>query len=144
MDYINSGWEFQKLYQTDIDKLCSMEDISFDKAVFEQVDLPHTWYSEEEPYKGTVVYRKKVMIDYKEGNQVFLNFQAADRWCKVFVNKYYVGEHKGGYSAFTFPITQYCRQGEENELDIFLDNCSWEEISPLTGDFTVFGDCIGE
>lgn len=139
MDYINSGWEFQKLYQTDIDKLCSMEDISFDKAVFEQVDLPHTWYSEEEPYKGTVVYRKKVMIDYKEGNQVFLNFQAADRWCKVFVNKYYVGEHKGGYSAFTFPITQYCRQGEENELDIFLDNCSWEEISPLTGDFTVFG-----
>ena len=54
MDYINSGWEFQKLYQTDIDKLCSMEDISFDKAVFEQVDLPHTWYSEEEPYKGSI------------------------------------------------------------------------------------------
>ena len=139
MENINSGWEFQKLYQTDIDKICNMDEISFDREAFEQVDLPHTWYSEENPYKGTVVYRKKVMLDYKEDNQVFLIFLAADRWCKVFVNRHYVGEHKGGYSAFTFPITQYCEPGKENELDIFLDNRSWEEISPLTGDFTVFG-----
>ncbi len=139
MGYINSDWEFQKLYQTDLDKICSMEEISFDRTAFERVDLPHTWYSEENPYKGTAVYRKKIKLDYKEGNHVFLNFQAADRWCKVFVNQHYAGEHKGGYSAFTFPITQYCKHGEENELDIFLDNRSWDEISPLTGDFTVFG-----
>lgn len=139
MENINSGWEFQKLYQTDIDKICNIDEISFDSATFEQVDLPHTWYSEENPYKGTAVYRKKVMLDYQEGNQVFLNFQAADRWCKVFVNKHYVGEHKGGYSAFTFPITRYCEPGSEIELDILLDNRSWDEISPLTGDFTVFG-----
>ena len=107
MGYINSDWEFQKLYQTDLDKICSMEEISFDRTAFERVDLPHTWYSEENPYKGTAVYRKKIKLDYKEGNHVFLNFQAADRWCKVFVNQHYVGEHKGGYSAFTFPITQY-------------------------------------
>ena len=80
MENINSGWEFQKLYQTDIDKICNMDEISFDREAFEQVDLPHTWYSEENPYKGTVVYRKKVMLDYKEDNQVFLIFLAADRW----------------------------------------------------------------
>ena len=99
MENFNLGWEFQKLCQTDIDKISNMEEISFDEAMFEQVDLPHTWYSEEEPYKGTAVYRKKMRLDYKEGNHIFLNFQAADRWCKVFVNKCYVGEHKGGYSA---------------------------------------------
>lgn len=139
MKNINLGWEFQKLYEMNIDKIYNMEEISFNGAVFEQVDLPHTWYSEEEPYKGTAVYRKKLILDYEEGNHIFLNFQAADRWCKVFVNQHYVGEHKGGYSAFTFRITQYCKQGEENELTIFLDNRSWNEISPLTGDFTVFG-----
>ena len=53
MENINSGWEFQKLYQTDIDKICNMDEISFDREAFEQVDLPHTWYSEENPYKGT-------------------------------------------------------------------------------------------
>lgn len=84
------------------------------------------------------------MIDYKEGNQVFLNFQAADRWCKVFVNKYYVGEHKGGYSAFTFPITQYCRQGEENELDIFWITVPGRRFLRLQETLRYSADCIGE
>ena len=144
MENINLGWEFQKLYQTDIDKIHDMEKIELDMKGAEQVNLPHAWYSDEEPYKGTAVYRKKMILDYEEGSHIFLNFQAADRWCKVFVNKHYVGEHKGGYSAFTFPITRYCRPREVNELDIFLDNRSWEEISPLAGDFTVFGGLYRE
>ena len=40
MENINSGWEFQKLYQTDIDKICNMDEISFDREAFEQVDCP--------------------------------------------------------------------------------------------------------
>ena len=139
MECMNLGWEFLKLGQVDFDQIDCVEAVSFDRNLFEKVDLPHTWYSEENPYKGSGVYRKRMVLSYEEGKRIFLNFQAADRWCKVFVNRCLIGEHKGGYSAFTFDITKYCKLGEENEFLVFLDNRSWEEISPLTGDFTVFG-----
>ncbi len=139
MECMNLGWEFLKLGQVDFEQIDCVEAVSFDRNLFEKVDLPHTWYSEENPYKGSGVYRKRMVLSYEEGKRIFLNFQAADRWCKVFVNRCLIGEHKGGYSAFTFDITKYCKLGEENEFLVFLDNRSWEEISPLTGDFTVFG-----
>ena len=66
MENINLGWEFQKLYQTDINKIHDMEKIELDMKGAEQVNLPHTWYSDEEPYKGTAVYRKKMILDYEE------------------------------------------------------------------------------
>lgn len=55
------------------------------------------------------------------------------------MNGQYVGEHKGGYSAFTFDITNQCRWMVDNEIAVLLDNRSFNQISPLAGDFTVFG-----
>ena len=136
---INQGWEFQKLPEEQMDLICDADRIIVDNRLFEPVDLPHTWYVDGDAYKGTVMYRKKIFLKEEAGKRIFLNFQAADRWCKVFVNGHYAGEHKGGYSAFTFDITEYSLINGENEIKVFLDNGSWNEISPLAGDFTVFG-----
>ena len=139
MKNLNANWDFQKLPQQSIDQIDSLKADLYDEAGFTPVSLPHTWYEDGNAYKGTVLYRKKLALDCGQPQRVFLNFQAADRWCKVYVNGAYIGEHKGGYSAFTFEVTEQCHKNGENEILVFLDNRSWDEISPLAGDFTVFG-----
>ena len=136
---LNAGWSFQTLPDASIDELGRTWNGSLKESDFVQVSLPHTWYVDGHAYKGTVVYRKGLTFQLGSLQRAFLNFQAADRWCRVYLNGAFVGEHKGGYSAFTFDITSYCRTDSENELLVFLDNRSFDEISPLAGDFTVFG-----
>lgn len=139
MENINSGWEFQKLPAININEISESPFFPINKSGFERIDLPHTWYKDGESYKGTALYKKRLILSCGRGKRVFLNFEAADRWCKVFVNRHYVGGHKGGYSAFTLEITEYCDLDGYNDIYVFVDNRSWDEISPLTGDFTVFG-----
>ncbi|MCX7048636.1 MAG: glycoside hydrolase family 2, partial [Candidatus Sumerlaeota bacterium] len=50
------------------------------------------------------------------GKRLLLHFQAVDWEAKVFVNGKSVGEHRGGYDAFTFDITAAVKAGGENEL----------------------------
>ena len=50
------------------------------------------------------------------GKRLLLNFGAVDWEAKVFINGKSVGEHRGGYDAFTFDITDAAQAGAENEL----------------------------
>lgn len=136
---LNAGWAFQMLPRESVDALGGAWQGSFDESCFAPVDLPHTWYVDGNAYKGTVVYRRELSVRLGASQRAFLQFQAADRWCRVYLNGAFVGEHKGGYSAFAFDVTEHCRESGENELLVFLDNRSFDEISPLAGDFTVFG-----
>ena len=61
-------------------------------------------------------YRKKFTLnDCFEGKRTLLHFEAVDWKCKVFINGTHVGSHQGGYIPFTFDITDYLANGE-NEL----------------------------
>ncbi|MBM3888380.1 MAG: glycoside hydrolase family 2 [Verrucomicrobia bacterium] len=50
------------------------------------------------------------------GKRLLLHFGAVDWEAKVFVNGKPVGEHRGGYDAFTFDITDAVKAGAGNEL----------------------------
>lgn len=95
------------------------------------VMIPHVWSG----YKGEGEYTTTF---FHGGERTIIRFLAADRYARVYVNGSFIGEHKGGYSAFAFDVSKACREGE-NELKVILDNRSQGEISPLAGDFTVFG-----
>jgi hypothetical protein len=60
------------------------------------------------------------------GKRVKLNFGAVDRKATVYVNRTRVGQHSGGYDAFSFDITPYLRAGS-NELVVGA-------FDPTTGD----------
>ena len=65
-------------------------------------------------------YRKNFTLsDEFNGKRAILNFDAVDWECKVFVNKTLVGTHQGGYNSFSFDITDYVKDGE-NELIVFV------------------------
>lgn len=61
-------------------------------------------------------YRKKFTLsDEFKGKNTIINFDAVDWQCKVYVNSQLAGEHTGGYNAFSFDITSFVNEGE-NEL----------------------------
>ena len=65
-------------------------------------------------------YRKNFTLsDEFKDKRVIINFDAVDWECKVYVNKKIVGTHQGGYNAFSFDITDYVTDGE-NELVVYV------------------------
>lgn len=135
--YLNEHWKFGKIPNGKMTKnVLDKEEMPME---YEEVHLPHTWYKDGEAYQGMAVYKKSIRVETVVQKRIFLTFEAADRWCQVFVNRNFAGEHKGGYAAFTFEITDFCKEQQDNEIIVFVDNRSYNEISPLSGDFTVYG-----
>ena len=62
-------------------------------------------------------YRRKFQVPEKWlGQRVLLHFQAVDWECAVYVNGKPLGEHRGGYDAFSFDITDSLKPTGDQEL----------------------------
>lgn len=133
---LNQFWQFAKIPEGDIP--FTPEGISW-----ESISLPHTWYTDEDPYHGAVVYHKEFSTDPK-WCKAFLEFEGADQVCRVFVNGRPVGEHRGGYARFRFPVPQEALSSGSLSIEVYLDNSITPEVLPNFGDFTVFGGLYRE
>ena len=70
-----------------------------------------------------VVYRKVIELTEKEISQeIILHFGAVDYKCFVYVNGEQVSKHIGGYSSFSFNISQYAKVGENTVFVIVEDD----------------------
>jgi concanavalin A-like lectin/glucanase superfamily protein/glycosyl hydrolase family 2 len=66
-------------------------------------------------------YRRKFTPpDLAGGKRLLLHFGAVDWHARVYINGKLVGEHKGGYDAFTLDITAAIRPGSENEIVVVV------------------------
>jgi beta-galactosidase len=117
----------------------------WEDAVNEKVDIPHTWNSNDAAqgfkyYRGEGIYTKSFFIDNSlAGKRLFLKFEGVQTVANVSLNGKYIGEHRGGYSAFTFEITEAVKYGQENILEVTVDNSETEDVLPLGGDFNIYG-----
>ena len=125
--HLNRGWLFRK-----------------GDAAPETVDLPHTWNAQDgadggnDYYRGVCTYEKAVgKIACREDEEVWLEIGAASAVCTVFWNGSLLGEHKGGYSAFRFPVTDLLCG--ENLLSVKVDNSPRRDVYPQRADFTFYG-----
>ena len=87
-----------------------------------QIQVPFTYETKmsgigDEDYHKNVWYRKTITVDGSklEKNDYILYFEGSDYVTKLWVNGQYAGSHKGGYSRFSFDITNLVQDGE-NEL----------------------------
>ena len=110
------------------------------------VNLPHTWnradaLTEQLSYRrGAGWYRKSLNVSPElRGKRIFLYFEGANQVTDVFINGDSVGRHVGGYTAFTFDITDRVKFGEANALAVRVDNSHDPDIPPLNADFTFYG-----
>ncbi len=130
---INPKWNFLKP-KNDFDEL----NFTFEKKC--EVDLPHTWNDKDYLSRGKGVYQKEICIDKKHIDEdIYLEFLGANSVCRVVLNGVFIGEHRGGYSTFRFNITKHYDWNSQNILTVVVDNSETTDVSPLMGDFTIYG-----
>lgn len=65
-------------------------------------------------------YRRKfTLLDEWKGQRLLLHFGAVDWKTEVWINQHKVGEHIGGYCPFTYDITEYLVDGD-NEIVVVV------------------------
>jgi len=69
-----------------------------------------------------VWYRKKLYLKRRPGYRMIINFGAVDYLSELFVNGQSVGTHRGGYSSFSFDITDFVGDGENTLVVYAQDN----------------------
>ena len=74
-----------------------------------------------------------------EGKRLFLRFDGVNSIADVFINRKHIGEHRGGYGAFIFEITDLVKYGEKNSVLVRANNGEQLDIMPLVGDFNFYG-----
>lgn len=126
---INSGWQFSE-----------------DKTTWQTVNIPHTWniedaFDDEPGYRrGLGYYKKQIFIPSEENEKIhYLKFNAINQEATVFVNGKRVGNHKGGYTAFNFDVTEFIKYDDYNLIEVAVDNSYNVDIPPLDADFTFYG-----
>lgn len=115
---LNGEWEFrfddgnvgekEKWYEEFAGDLKIMVPFTYEtkaSGIGEEAFHPHIWY-----------HRSLEVPKEQESKRIILHFQAVDYLAKLWVNGTYVGQHQGGYAAFSFDITPYIQFGQSNSL----------------------------
>lgn len=123
----DQGWEFSK-----------------DNGPSRIVELPHDWSIEGTPYAeapmgndggyfpdGNGVYKKTFTVpDSEKGRVQSLYFEGVYMDAEVIINGKSLGIHHYGYTSFIKDLTPYIKYGEQNTIEVKVDNskqknCRW-------------------
>ncbi len=77
----------------------------------------------DETCHENVWYHRTICVDAEKlkGNRYILHFEGSDFVTKVWVNGHFVGSHRGGYTRFSFDITQLLLDGD-NDLTVKVED----------------------
>ncbi|QHI39266.1 Beta-galactosidase [Kordia antarctica] len=123
---INENWKFSKVDESK-DLEGQIHALSFDDSAWETVHLPHTANIEpltvNNQWQGICWYRKRIDIPKSDSDKkIFLEFEAAMNYSKIWINGIEVTEHQGGYLPVVMDISNYVKAGDENIIAVRLDN----------------------
>lgn len=130
---LDTGWKFRFSHQVE-------------KNSPQPISLPHTWNAQDAlsgkmDYKrGIGNYERTLHVSSEwKGKRLFLRFGGVNNVADVFINGKHIGEHRGGYSAFLFEITDKVNYGKDNHLWVRVNNAEQFDVLPLVGDFNIYG-----
>lgn len=157
---INREWTFNYFPDQTADTAGYQAPI-LDDSAWPAIAVPHTWQTYEttgrvhpfvhgasekdDPYwwQGWGWYRKHFSISRDQADrEVFVEFDGVQKYCKIWVNGRFAGDHKGGYSGFYFDVTDLIRFGQDNVLAVAVNNRQNDpfRIPPMSaGNFDVYG-----
>ncbi len=115
--------------------------LAYDDSDWETLDVPHDWaislpfkddpaltskgsYPIGRAYPETSVgwYRRIFEIpETDQGKRISVEFDGVYREALVVLNGYYIGQHRGGYDAFSFDLTDFLIFGAPNVLTVRVD-----------------------
>ena len=129
---LNSGWKF--FYA---------DENSSDNA--REITLPHTWNIDAfvggTAYRQTLAnYRRSLFVPAEwKGKRLFLRFNGVQNVADVFLNGRHIGDHYGGYTAFTFEITENVSYGLDNTLLVAVGNTLRNDVLPTSAENNIYG-----
>ena len=129
---LNSGWKF--FYK---------EENSSDNA--REIALPHTWNIDAFVGNGSYLqtsanYQRNLFVPAEwRGKRLFLRFNGVQSVADVFVNGRHIGDHYGGYTAFTFEITENVSYGFNNALLVAVSNTYRNDVLPTSTEENTYG-----
>ncbi len=104
-------------------------DYDFDR--WKTMKIPSCWNMHAEKffyYEGSFVFTRTFRYLKKSEQRVFIKFGAVNYEAKVFLNKRFIGMHKGGSTPFYFEVTDNLQ--EWNRILVVADNTRKRENVP--------------
>ena len=129
---LNDNWKFYFKVETNSDYA-------------RNISLPHTWNLDAlaghgEYLQTTANYSRDIYIPTEwKGKRLFVKFYGVQSIADVFVNGHHAGEHRGGWTAFTFEITDLLRYGDNNSLVVVVSNAYQNDILPTSTEENIYG-----
>jgi beta-galactosidase len=121
---------------------------NFDDRRFERVTIPHTnkllpWNGfDDKSYQFVSIYRRHFKLPSELRKQrVFVDFGGVMTAATVSINGHLIGEHRGGYTPFSFELTPHMNWNGDNVLVVEVDSTERADIPPFGGniDYLTFG-----
>ena len=115
--------------------------------------LPHSnahlpWHSfDDKDYEFVSTWRRRFRLPPgARGKRVFVDFEGAMTASTVWINGARLGEYKGGYTPFSFELTQHLHFDRDNVLCVHLDSTERPDIPPFGYeiDYMTFGGIYRE
>ena len=133
----NRGWKFRLADVNGADAAV------FDDSKWDGANLPHSfsmpYFAADRFYVGYGWYRKHFDVPSAwSGKRINLEFDGAFQVTEVFVNGKRIGEHRGGYTGFTFDITDAVKRGD-NVVAVRVNNLWDPQLAPRAGEHTFSG-----
>ena len=133
----NREWKFE------LGDVPGAEAARFDDSRWDDENLPHSfsmpYFAADRFYTGYGWYRKHFDLPRAwSGRRINLEFDGAFQVAELFVDGKRVGEHKGGYTGFTFDITEAVKPGD-NVVAVRVNN-NWDpRLAPRAGEHVFSG-----
>jgi beta-galactosidase len=144
---INRNWRYNRSF------VQGAHDRNFDDSAFDRVVIPHTnirlpWHSfDDKTYEFISIYRRTFKLPPEaRGKHVFVDFEGVMTAATVWINGTRLGEYKGGYTPFSFELTDHIDSGGENVLAVDVDSTERSDIPPFGHeiDYLTFGGIYRE
>ncbi len=109
------------------------------------ISLPHTWaYGNSNmllsSQPSTANYIREIFVPKEwEGRRLFVKFYGVESVADLSVNGRYVGEHRGGATAFTLEITSLVNFNESNRLHVVVNDAPQNDILPTSTEKNSYG-----
>ena len=141
VDASSSSAFFNNSHLSNKDKL-----IEYDFDLSPCLIVPGDWNSQEEKllyYEGTIWMKKSFDYDLQKINRLFLYFTAVNYQADVYLNGRKLGVHKGGFTPFSFEITDVVL-AKDNYLIVKINNNRHKEDVPtINTDWFNYGGITG-
>jgi beta-galactosidase len=125
----------------------------FDDSGFEHITLPHSnvfvpWHNTDQTsYQFVSLYRRHFTLPPEPSHRrTFVDFEGVMTASKVYLNGVLLGEYFGGFTPFSFELTEHLNREGENILSVEVDSRELTEVPPFgyEVDYLTFGGIYRE